>query len=242
MKETTGEISDKKILIVEDDLFLNKLLALAFSRHKARVHTAANGQDGLRLFYTLQPDLVILDLMMPNTDGWEVCRQIRQMSDVPIIIVTALGQDNNVIRGLGCGADDYVTKPLNPDVLVARAQTVLRRRVIAPGTKKPTIYSDDYLKIELDKHMVLVRGKPTKLTAKEYRLLAYLLQNADRVVTFEQILEKVWGWEYRDSVDYVHVYISHLRRKLEPSPKRPKYLLTEHGLGYRFVKHSPKLI
>ena len=224
------------MLVIDDDSNLLRLLAYTFSSIGAVVYTAESGEEGLRQFYAQQPDLIILDVKMPEMDGWEVCARIRQLSDVPIIFLTALARDEDIVRGLDCGAIDYVTKPFRPKVLVARAQAALRRTEIASGRSKLPSYRDDYLTIDLEARRVLVCGEPVKLTATEYQLLAYLVENAGRVLTFQQILENIWGWEYQDSINYVHVYMWHLRNKLEEDPKNPRYLLTEHGVGYRFER------
>ncbi|MHC5035463.1 MAG: response regulator transcription factor [Planctomycetota bacterium] len=234
-----SDIQDKKILVVDDDTDLLQLLANTFSQTGAQVYIANGGEEGLRQFYVHRPDLVILDLMMPDISGWQVCSRIRQKSDVPIIFLSAIGGDDNVIQGLNGGAVDYVVKPFSPDVLKARAGAVLRQAVLSTAAEKPAAYADDYLTIDLETHQVLVRGEPVKLTATEYRLLGYLVRNADQVLTFDQILENVWGWEYRESTNYIHVYLSHLRQKLEEDPKEPRYLLTEHGVGYQFHKPTP---
>ena len=224
----------KTILVIDDDPEMLRLLEHIFSREGAQVCTAAGGQEGLRQFYNYPPHLVVLDVMMPDLDGWQVCDRVRQMSDVPIIFLTALNAEAEIIHGLDTGAVDYVTKPFSPHVLVARARAALRQTELAPGTEKTDTYRDDYLAIDLDTRQVTVRGEPVKLTKTEYRLLAYLVENAGQVLTPQQILEYVWGREYRDSIDYTHVYMWRLRQKLEEDPQNPRYLLTEHGLGYRF--------
>lgn len=226
----------KRVLVIDDDPRLLKLVELIFSQAKAQVYTASNGQEGLFQFYAHQPDLVILDLMLPKMDGWEICRRIRQVSQVPLIMLTGLGQGDNIIRGLvNCGADDYITKPFSSDVLLARAQAVLRRTALPATAAKPVTYGDNYLTIASTERRVFVRGKPVKLSNTEYRLLIYLAQNAGRVLTFRQILDHVWGG-LRDNIEYIHVYISHLRQKLEEDPHHPSYILTEYGVGYRFEK------
>jgi len=231
-----SDLDGKTILVIDDDRNLLRLVEHTFSRTGALLDTAETGEEGLRRFYARQPDLVILDVMMPEMDGWQVCSRIREVSDVPIVFLTALGKAVEIIRGLDCGAVDYVTKPFSPDILVARIRAALRRTDIASRRLKLPSYRDDYLTIDLEARQVLVRGKLVKLTATEYQLLAYLVQNAGRVLGFQQILENVWGCEYQDSINYVHVYMSHLRNKLEEDPKNPCYLLTEHGMGYRFQK------
>jgi two-component system KDP operon response regulator KdpE len=229
-----NDLQRKRVLIIDDDPDMLELLSIVYSRAKAQVHVASNGNIGLREFYACQPDLVLLDLMMPQKDGWEVCRVIRQLSDVPIIILSSLYQDKDIIRGLDTGANDYLTKPVNFDILLARSRAALRQGRNSDLSPKRNFYSDDDLTINLNTRAVSVQGKPIKLTAKEYMVLVCLVQNADQLVTGQQIMEKVWGWEYRDSVEYVHVYISRLRKKLEVNPTAPKYVLTEHGVGYRF--------
>ncbi len=231
-------MQDKKILVVDDDPALVRMVQRALTETGSSVITATNGQDGLRRFYDQRPDLVILDIVMSKMDGWETCRSIRQMSNVPIIMLTAQGSDADIMRGLDYGADDYVVKPFSIDVLLARVRAVLRRAALPAEESQAITYHDDYLLIDLDKRRIVVNGQPIKLTATEYKLLAYLVQNAGRVLSFEQILQHVWGWEYRDSTDYVHVYVSHLRQKIEPDPKQPRYIVTEHGVGYVFERQA----
>jgi two-component system, OmpR family, KDP operon response regulator KdpE len=229
-------MEQKKILVIDDDVNLLQSIKFTFVRAGADVVTAVDGREGLHRFYEARPDLVILDVRMPDIDGWETCRRIRLFSHVPIIMLTTLNKDEEVIRGLDYGADDFVTKPFSREVLLARARALLRR-TDGPGDLGDQLtYSDDHLYISLEKRRVLVRGEPVQLTATEFRLLAYLLQNAGQVLTHRTILDKVWGWEYQDSVDYVHVYLSHLRRKLEEDPRNPRYLVTERGIGYRFER------
>jgi two-component system KDP operon response regulator KdpE len=234
-----SEIQGKKILVVDDDPDVLQLLVHTFSLADAQVLVANCGEEALRQFYVHRPDLIVLDVKMPDMDGWQVCLRICELSDVPIIFLTALDGDKELATGLGCGAVDYVTKPFSPEVLIARARAALRRRELPMAIEEPVTYADDYLTIDLKTRHVLVRGTPVKLTATEFHLLAYLVRNADRVLTFRQILEKVWGREYRGGINYAHVCIWHLRRKLEEDPKKPRYLLTEHGVGYRFHKPSP---
>lgn len=223
-------------MTIDDDININRIIEHTFEESGAQVFSANNGLDGLRLLYKHQPDLVILDVLMPEMDGWQVCQQIRQLTDVPVIMLTALKSDQEIIQGLDVGADDFISKPFNPQVLLARARAVLRRAEQEPEESDLQGYRDHYLSINLEEHKVVVEGHVIKLTATEYRLLSYLVQNAGRIRTFEQILENVWGWEYRDSPDYVHVYVSNLRRKIEPDPKNPVYIETERGIGYRFAR------
>lgn len=230
----------KKILIIDDDVNLGQTIKLTFARAGAEVFTAVDGRDGLRQFYEYRPDLIILDVRMPDINGWETCRQIRLLSNVPIIMLTTLDNDEDVIRGLDYGADDFVTKPFSREVLLARARAVLRRAELLNEAEDSSLYNDGYLLIDVRKHRVQVNGQTVQLTSTEFRLLTYLLQNAGQILPYQNILDKVWGWEYQDSIDYVHVYISHLRRKLEVDPRNPRYLLTERGTGYRFERRKPR--
>lgn len=229
----------KKILVVDDDPNLCEMLSLTFSMVGASVFMANDGTTGLRTFFQERPDLVILDVLLPDMDGWEVCRQIRLMANTPVIMLTTMNSDADMIKGLDNGADDYIAKPFTGEVLIARARALLRRSSFSqPKAKPQKTYKDEYLYIDLDTYRVLVDGETVKLSATEFKLLSYLLQNTGRVLTYDQILQYVWGPEYRGSVDYVHVYVSHLRRKLEANPKQAKYLQTEHGIGYRFESYA----
>ncbi len=231
-------MEDKKILVIDDDLNLGQAIKLTFARAGAEVYTAIDGRDGLRQFYEHRPDLVILDVRMPDIDGWETCRQIRLLSNVPIIMLTTMDKDKDVLRGFEFGADDFVTKPFSREVLLARARAVMRRVELLNEAEDHSIYHDDYLSIDLRRRRVIVADEQVQLTATEFRLLAYLIQNTGQILTYQNILDKVWGWEYQDSIDYVHVYISHLRKKLEADPRNPRYVRTERGVGYRFERHD----
>ena len=225
----------KRILIVDDDPYMRQLLESIFVESGAEIISARDGVEGLRLLYQHQPDLVVLDIIMPGKSGWEVCAQIREMSAVPIIMLTSLKSEDDIVRALETGAVDYITKPFNNKVLLARARAALRQAGLqAPEIRRETGYRDEYLMVDLEKRRVLVDGGPVHLTKTEYELLSTLIRNAGRVLTFSQILVEVWGPGYEDSPDYVHGYISRLRHKLEPDPKDPLYLLSEHGVGYRF--------
>jgi len=235
-----NSMQGKRVLIIDDDPGMLRLLEQIFSRAGYQVQVATNGREGLCQFNDHQPDLVILDVMMPIMDGWQTCSYIRRLANTPIIMLTALGWEDDVIRGLDSGAVDYVVKPFSSKVLLARAKVALRQAKPPSKPEKPALYDDGYLTIDLDEHRVFVRGEPLRLTATEYRLLAYLFQNAGKLLTPQQILENVWGWTREDDGECVRVYIWHLRRKLEQDPKNPQYLLTEHGTGYRFLKNPPQ--
>lgn len=196
--------------------------------------SAGTAQEGLAQFREQAPHLVIIDIMLPGSDGRDVCRQIREVSDVPIILLTALSQGEEIVRGLDVGADDYVTKPFDRQVLLARARAVLRRAETQLRRLDNLVFNDGYLMVDFGSRQISVNGEPVRLSATEYDLLRYLMRNPGRVCTFNEILESVWGKEYRFSDEYVHVYIWHLRRKLERDPKNPSYLISEHSIGYRF--------
>lgn len=233
-----NNIQGKDVLVVDDSLDLLEVIKLALAHAGANVHIAASGHDALRYFFSRSPDLVILDLMMPGMNGWEVCQRIRQVSDVPLIMLTALGNDTEIVQGLEYGADEYITKPVSMNVLLSRVQAVLRRAYLYKSKEKPTTYGDSYLNIDLETGKVMIEGQPIKLSAIERRLLTYLYQHAGQVLTFEQILQHVWGKGYENNPEYVHVYISNLRKKIEPDSRQPIYFLTEHGVGYRFEKQA----
>ena len=224
----------RKILVIDDEKDFIDLIKRELEEFGATVDPALSAEEGLRLFRDRHHDLVLLDLMMPGIDGWQACRAFRKLSDVPIIMLTAMGSDAEVVRGLESGADDYLVKPFSRQVLLARIRAVLRRMELAPGQRGPLRYEDDHLAFDLARREVAVQGHPVKLTPTEYYLLECLMCNADHLLTPRQILECVWGPEYVDSIEYVHVYIHRLRQKLEPDPQTPRYLLNVPGAGYLF--------
>ena len=229
----------KKILVVDDDAALVRLFDQILTGKGYEMLKASNGQEALRLFFAHKPDLVLLDIVMPVMDGWQTCSRIRDLSDVPIIMLTGQQKsEDDVVRGLDYGADDYLLKPVGSKELLARVRAILRRAELppAPDVEKRVTYSDDYLAVDIAERKVMVNGKRVKLTPIEFRLLALLVENAGRILTHQQLLEKVWGWEYADDLDYVRIYISHLRRKIEPESTKPRYILTEPGVGYYFQK------
>jgi two-component system KDP operon response regulator KdpE len=229
-----NDLEGKRILLVDDDVDLLGLMESMFSQAGAKVYAATSGGQALQLLAAHPPELVLLDIMMPGMDGFETCTQIRQRSRVPVIFLTALGKDKEVVRGLEIGAVDYVTKPFSPRVLVARAAAALRQAKLVSLPEIQPVYDDGYLRIDLAARRVSVQDEAVKLTPIEYGLLTCLFQNAGRVVSYDEILDRVWGEVYRDSNNYVHVYIRHLRQKLEPDPDEPTYIHTERGTGYRF--------
>lgn len=223
-----------KILIVDDDPNLVELIQYNLEGEGYEVIAARDGQEGMRLFFTDRPDLVVLDIAMPKLDGYQVCQRIREMASTPVIMLTAKGREEDIIKGLDLGADDYLTKPFRLGELLARVRATLRRARTEPEPTEALTYSDDHLSIDLEARRVAVSGKVVKLTPTEYKLLALLVKNKGRLLEFRQLLESVWGFEYIDDVDYLRVYIWHLRRKIEPDPKNPIYLINELNIGYRF--------
>jgi two-component system KDP operon response regulator KdpE len=227
------------LLIVEDDTDLVNALELYFERSGYHVLSAKNGLEGLQRLYEERPDVVILDIAMPRMDGWEVCRRIRELSDVPIVILTARVQEEERVKGLKLGADDYVVKPFSLKELEARIEAVLRRARSARPQKPGILFANEELVIDADRLMVTRNGKHIDLTPTELRLLLLLAENVGRVLTHRQILEKIWGAEYADDLDYVKLFIYRLRRKIETDPEKPAYILSERGIGYRFVNPLP---
>ena len=223
----------EKILIIDDNPDLLRVVQLCLSRENYEVFTAQNGKEGLQRTYSTQPDLVILDVMMPGMDGWDVLSRLREMSDIPVIMLTAKGREADIVRGLSLGADDYMTKPFGAAELIARVQALLRRNRM-PAAQRVTRYQDNGLFIDLERHEVRVKGTPVDLTPTEFRLLSVLVQNAGKVVPHHTLLTKVWGEEYANEVHYLKLYIRYLRQKLEDSASNPQYILTEWGVGYRF--------
>lgn len=224
----------KTILVIDDDPHMRALLEATLRSAGATVVSAANSADGLRRLYEARPDLVVLDVMMPQTDGWTTCRRIREITDTPIIFLTALGSDAAVVRGLDCGAVDYVTKPFTPEVLLARLRAALRHND-APAAPEPSAgYADPYLTVDIGLRRAVVADRPIHLTKTEFNLLALLVAHRGQLLTFGQILAAVWGHGYEGSDEYVHTYVSRLRRKIEPAPREPIYIIGEHGVGYRF--------
>ncbi len=221
-----------KILVVDDDRTLTELMSLILKKEGFAPIVAADGAQCIAMFVEHQPDLVVLDVTMPGLNGFDVCQRLRAMTaTTPIIILTAQGNEEAVVRGLDLGADDYVVKPFQPRAFVARVRANLRR---AEGGAEEVDYNDGYLSVDLAAHHVTVNQAAVKLTPTEFKLMAALVRNRGRVVTFRQLLEDVWGFAYIDEVDYLRVYIWHLRRKLEPDPKHPIYFLNELNTGYRF--------
>lgn len=229
------DIKNRHILVVDDEERMVRFIRLNLEYDGFHVSEAFNGIQAIEKIRSVLPDLVLLDVMLPDIDGFEVLRMIREISIVPVIMLTAKGEEDDRVRGLEMGADDYITKPFSPRELVSRVRAVLRRTEMATGSTHGLIEVDERLKFDFDRREVWVEGQLVNLRPTEYRLLYHLVQNAGWVVTHDQLLTKVWGYEYRDEPHYVRLYINYLRKKLEEDPANPKYILTERGVGYRFV-------
>ncbi len=226
-----------RILVVDDEKRMVGFIRLNLEQDGFFVIEAYNGTQALDRLRDSLPDLILLDVMMPDMDGFEVLRTIREISAVPVIMLTAKGEENDKVRGLESGADDYVTKPFSPKELVSRVKAVLRRGTSLNDDVSGVIEVDDRLKMDFGRHEIWVDGELVKLRPTEYRLLYHLVRNAGWVLTHDQILTKVWGYEYRDEPHYVRLYINYLRKKIELDPSDPKYILTERGVGYRFTDY-----
>lgn len=225
----------KLILIVDDEARMRRFIKMNLDLEGYRVIEASNGLEALDRAREDLPDLVLLDVMMPELDGFETLRIIRETSTVPVIMLTVRDDEDDKVKGLELGADDYVTKPFSPRELNSRIKAVLRRTEMDSPDSSSLIAVDDYLQIDFGKRQVFAGGKEVKLRPTEYRLLYHLVQNTGQVMTHEMILNKVWGYEYRDESQYVRLYITYLRQKIEPDPANPRYILTERGVGYRFA-------
>jgi DNA-binding response OmpR family regulator len=226
-----------KILIVDDEPDVVKVVRMSFQVQEPAWEAIAahDGEEALAAFEKEQPDLVLLDIMMPEMSGFDVLKELRRFSDVPVIMLTAKASEIDKVMGLNLGADDYITKPFGHLELLARVRAVLRRAQGMPLTHELPFSSGD-IRVDFERREVSVDGEVVRLTATESRLLYYLVRNADRVLTHEMLLANVWGREYTDEIDYLKVYISRLRNKLEKDPHNPEHILTEYGVGYWFRK------
>lgn len=225
---------DMTILIVDDEPRIRDLVCMNLELEHYSVIEASDGREALERLRKHLPDLVILDVMMPEMDGFETLRAIREVSTVPVIMLTVRQSEQDKIRGLDLGADDYMAKPFSPRELLSRTHALLRRSFMPAPSRKTEIVVDQDLKIDFTRREVIVHGQKVVLRPTEYRLLYHLVSNAGRLLTHETLLSKVWGREYRDEAHYLRLYITYLRQKIEKDPAHPKYILTERGVGYRF--------
>lgn len=234
------ELDQARILIIDDDPILSHLLETVLRVEGMEVATANSGQAGIEVMYRMKPDLVLLDIMMPEVDGWETTRRIRQVADVPIIVISALSRTEDIIRSLEAGADDFINKPFEMDELMARIRAVRRRALSFGGPPEYAHdYDDGYLSINIPARQVYLGGEEIYLSATEYRLFEYLFLNAGQVCPNAELLEHVWGGLMPNGARYLHVYIWKLRSKIEKENNgRPRYFQTEHGMGYRFERQT----
>ncbi len=229
------DVKDKLVLVVDDEVRITTMMRMNLETEGLRVITAANGREALDHLREEMPDIVILDVMMPGMDGFETLRRIRTASQLPVIMLTAKDEENDRIKGLELGADDYVGKPFSHRELISRIKAVLRRHYLPAPATLGHIDVDDRLSIDFNKREVLINGERINLRPTEYRLLYHLVQRAGFVMNHNELLAKVWGPEYHDETHYLRLYVTYLRQKIEVDPTNPAYILTERGVGYRFV-------
>lgn len=228
------------VLVVDDEPRMIRFIRMNLELEGYQVVEAGNGIEALDQVRKHLPDLVIMDVMMPKMDGFETLRLLREISTVPVILLTVKSDEEDRILGLELGADDYITKPFSPRELVSRVFAVLRRADWPSPTPRTVVKIDSRLSVDFNRHQVIVDGERIDLRPTEYRLLNHLIQNAGWVVPHETLLARVWGYEYRDETHYLRLYINYLRKKIEKDPSKPEYILTERGIGYRFVDFRNK--
>ncbi len=234
MEQEVFDQRDMTILVVDDEPRIRDFVRMNLELEHYTVIEASNGVEALDQLREHLPDLVVLDVMMPEMDGFETLRAIREVSTIPVIMLTVRQNEQDKIHGLDLGADDYLAKPFSPRELLSRIRALLRRSLMAPPSRKTEIVVDEDLTIDFARREVIVRGQKVILRPTEYRLLYHLVSNAGRLLTHETLLSKVWGREYRDEAHYLRLYITYLRQKIEKDPAHPQYILTERGVGYRF--------
>ncbi|NWF68790.1 MAG: response regulator transcription factor [Chloroflexi bacterium] len=231
----------KRILVVDDEPRMIGFIRMNLELEGHQVVEAHSGIEALEMVRTMLPDLVLLDVMMPELDGFETLRMLREFSSIPVIMLTAKGQENDKVYGLELGADDYVTKPFGPRELSSRIKAVLRRADMPSTSPEQAVLKiDERLSVDFNRREVIVNGQHIKLRPTEYRLLYHLIENVGWTVPHDQLLAKVWGYEYRDEAHYVRLYVNYLREKIEEDPSHPRYILTERGVGYRFIDFKRK--
>ncbi len=226
-------MTPKRILVIDDEFQITRVLKRSLGAHRYDVRTAADGESGLDTFSDFHPDLVITDLSMPGMSGIEVCKAIRRTSDVPVIVLSVKGEERTKVEALDAGADDFVTKPFGMNELLARVRASLRRG--PADVEQEVVISVGDFTLDHSKRQVSVNGADIHLTPKEFELLAYLIEHHDRVITHRTLLSKIWGGDYTEQTEYLRVFIGNLRKKIEPTPSKPRYILTEPWVGYRFT-------
>jgi len=229
-----------KVLVIEDDPGIIEVVSLCFQLRwtGTTVISASAGHKGVELVEAESPDVVILDIGLPDIDGYQVLKEIRRFSDVPVLMLTVRGEDTDIAKGLELGADDYITKPFSHIELIARVQAVLRRAQGLAVTDEERPFVSGKLSVDFNRNEVLLAGQPIKLTSTERKLLYYLIRNEGRILSHESLLAKVWGDTYVDARDLLRVHIQHLRQKLEDNSETPNIIVTEHGIGYKFIRPS----
>lgn len=223
------------VLVVDDEPRMIRFIRMNLELERYRVIEASNGLEALEQVRDQLPDLVLLDVMMPELDGFETLQLLREISTVPVIILTAKRDEDDIVRGLELGADDYITKPFSPRELTSRVNAVLRRAALPAPVPRTDLVIDDRLTIDFVQRQVIVDGERIDLSPIEHRLLYHLVNNAGWIMPYETLLAKVWGYEYRDETHYLRIYVGYLRKKIEKDPANPQYILTERSVGYRFV-------
>lgn len=223
-----------RILVVDDEPQLTRVLRTGLKSRGYEVRAAADGLAGFEAFNDWHPDLVITDLAMPNVDGLELCRRLRAVSQVPIIVLSAKGEEKTKVEALDLGADDFITKPFGIDELLARVRASLRRATAPPAMNTATILDSGDFHVDLESHEITVRGKPIHLTPKEFDLLVYFIKHSGKVLTHRTLLAALWGGNYVEQNEYLRVFVGNLRKKIEPDAATPRYILTEPWIGYRF--------
>jgi two-component system KDP operon response regulator KdpE len=228
-----------RILIVDDEPQIARVLRTGLKTHGYDVRVAADGVSALETFNDWRPDLVVTDLAMPNLDGLQLCRRLRAISQLPIIVLSVRGEEKNKVEALDAGADDYVTKPFGMDELLARVRAQLRRAIVAhAGEASAAVLEAGDFRVDLEARSVFVRETEVHLTPKEYDLLIHFLRHAGKVLTHRALLVAVWGGNYTEQGEYLRVFVGQLRKKIEPNPSTPRYILTEPWVGYRFIPDS----
>ena len=228
-------VEKTSILLVDDDPQLIRLVRANLEAVDYRVLIAMDARSALKLADMEIPDMIILDIMLPEIDGYELCQRIREFSSTPIIMLTAKVEDVDKVKGLKLGADDYLTKPFSVQELLARIEAVLRRTRSSEEVKVPPTFTSGDISVDFAQRKVAVRGREVALTLTEYKLLSQLVSNAGRVMLHRELLTSVWGPEYQNELEYLRAYIRHLRQKIEDNPHQPKYILSKPGIGYIFV-------
>ncbi|HOU12459.1 MAG TPA: response regulator transcription factor [Anaerolineae bacterium] len=223
------------VLVVDDEPRIIRFVRINLEMEGFRVVEASNGLQAVDQVREKMPDAVLLDVSMPEMDGFETLRMIRELSNVPVVMLTVRSSEEDKVQGLDLGADDYITKPFSPRELVSRLRAVLRRVQATTPVASSQLTIDDYLGVDFNTGEVIVKGERVKLRPTEFRLLRHLIENAGWTVPYSTLLSKVWGYEYKDAIAYLRLYINYLRKKIEPDLENPRYIFTERGMGYRFV-------